>query len=399
MIIRIKNVSERIYIVDSFLIGITTYTIGSIILHGNFNNLISHTILQLSLLTFISAVIGAIIGLFIRKKEVVVFKKDYISTKILIFISCSVTFLFIILIIRNDDIYSQLSSFLSDDRMGYNSIRKQITSGSSGYFAPGYIKQFRDIMGPIAIVSLLAYRKKISNRIYFVVPFLVVLTGVLLSGQRGVLFVLIVLLFLSLNKSNKIITMRTTIYSTVGLLSFAFFSILLGRNESSSGNFLLLQAFIQIGERIVLVLPLENYNSSGIWFGNITYGASWISEIAKILPGTDFGLSNIMHTANLGSYEGNSVLGLPLDIYYSFGYFGVVIFPLFYSLFLSYIDRRILNSDSNLIRISKTYLFIQLPFIFSPYGFILYGGAFVLLLRWIISIFERFRYYATLNYD
>jgi oligosaccharide repeat unit polymerase len=397
LIIRIKNVSERIYLVDSFLIGITTYTIGSIILYRNLNDSISHNILELSLITFISATIGAIFGLFIKKRKNIVFKKDYLSTKILIFFSCFITLIFIFLVIKNDEIYSQLIGFFIDDNEGYNSIRKQITSGSSGYFAPGYIKQFRDIMGPIAIVSLIAYRNKINNKLYFIVPFLIILTGVFLSGQRGVLFVFILLLFLALTKKIKIMSMRTIIYIIAGLFSFSFFSIFLGRNDPLSENSLFLQAFIQITERIFLVLPLENYNSSGIWFGNVTYGVSWISEISKILPGTDFGLSNLMHSANLGSYEGNSVLGLPIDIYYSFGYFGVIIFPILYSLFLSVIDRKFLNSDSNLILFSKIFLFIQLPFMFSPYGFILYGGAFVLLLRFILFIFEKLKYDTQLN--
>lgn len=391
LIIRFKNVSERIYLADSFLIGITIYTIGSIILYRNFYNEISQNILELSLIAFISATVGAIMGLFIKKTKNIIYKKDFISTKILIFFSSFITLIFIFLVIRNNEIYTQLISFFIDNTEGYNSIRKQITSGSSGYFAPGYIKQFRDIMGPIALVSLISYRKKFSNKLYLIIPFLIILIGVFLSGQRGVLFAFILLLFLALTKKIKIISARTIIYIIAVLFSFSIFSIFLGRNDPFSQDPIIVQALNQITERIFLVLPLENYNSSVIWFGKVTYGASWISEISKILPGTDFGLSNMMHSANLGSYEGNSVLGLPIDIYYSFGYLGVIIFPIFYSLILSYIDRRILNSDSNLVLFSKIFLFIQLPFIFSPYGFILYGGAFILLLRFFITIFEKIK--------
>ena len=113
-----------------------------------------------------------------------------------------VMLVFVVMVFRNDTVATLLSiaSITGDGTL--TAARKMITNGSEGYFAPGYIKQFRDILPPIllsAFMLQIGLRKwtKGEKVIYFSF-FILTLFADLVSGQRSVIFIL----FLTISITN-----------------------------------------------------------------------------------------------------------------------------------------------------------------------------------------------------
>ena len=192
LITRFRNIKKGIYLPDAFLIGLLFFVIGSITLKLKYEDYISYNILELSLTALSSGLIGSIIGSFVKEKNKRKVVRDNFVFKVLAFFASFISLLFIYSIITNQSIFTQLSLFFIDNSSGYNEIRKQITSGNSGYLAPGYIKQFRDIMGSIVIGCIILIKPK--NKFLYYIPALIILVAMLFSGQRGVIFSLLLFL-------------------------------------------------------------------------------------------------------------------------------------------------------------------------------------------------------------
>jgi len=91
-------------------------------------------------------------------------------------------------------------------------------------------------------------------------------------------------------------------------------------------------------------------------------------------------LSNILHSATGGSIHGNSPLGLPADVWLAWGWAGLILIPFLYAFAIGLLDMLLLANRSAIFFAVKIYLFVILPICYSPYLFILYGGAVALIL-------------------
>ena len=79
--------------------------------------------------------------------------------------------------------------------------------------------------------------------------------------------------------------------------------------------------------------------------------------------GSNSGFSNKLHSLNLGSIQGKSVLGLPIDVYFAYGYTGVILFPFIYSILINKFDKVLRKSNYTIIYVCRIYLFITISFI------------------------------------
>ena len=391
---RFKVKNRAFLLVDSYLIGILFYAVGATYLYYETPIFKFEAILTISLAALISSIIGSLIYLSFNRKndlkyQFFVFNIDYKVNDVLLFFSVLVSLFFIYAVLSNPILLSQMIYSFSDQSSSYNSVRKSITSGTEGYFAPGYVKQFRDIMGPIALVSLILLKPK-NYKKNLLISFPIILLAMLLSGQRSIIVVFLLLYFFSVNYSKKILNSKNIIFGFFFIGVFYFLSRFIGRTKSLSFFDAIGNAAFSFFERVVLVVPFENSVAFDFWWNTNTKGLSWLSEIERILPGSDGGVSNLLHSLNNGSMEGNSVLGLPIDVYYAFGYSGVIVLPFLYALLIGKLDSILRKSNSIFMYVSRIFLFISLPFIYSPYGFLLYGGAFVLILKILLNKLYNF---------
>ncbi len=335
--VKIKNLP--FFLGDSFILGLLLYTAGAAYLYYINPHFKYNSLFLISSIALISGVFGNLIGLMLTKSKKYNFtlvpnsKLDEKFTYGMLFFSVLVSSLFIYLVVSNKSILAEILYTLNDKYSNYNNVRKTITSGSEVYFAPGYIKQFRDIMAPIALVTLLMMKPKGYKRI-LLITFPVILLAMLISGQRSIILTFFLLYYFVIlySRNSKSFRFNTIFFIGIGLSSFYGLSLLLGRSDATSFSEAFVDSVIGIFERVVLTVPSENTKYFYFWWDKITYGASWGSELERVLPGVNMGFSNTLHNLNDGSLQGNSVLGMPVDIYYAFGFYGLAIVP-FKSLF------------------------------------------------------------------
>jgi hypothetical protein len=165
-------------------------------------------------------------------------------------------------------------------------------------------------------------------------------------------------------------------------VAYGLLTVLLGRaNPDLSLAGMIANIFVNLIDRIVLAAPRENLLTFEIWQSlGPTYGESWLADLGGILPGVRESLSNILHSATGGSLQGNSPLGLAADVWLAWGWAGVVLIPFFYAFAVGLLDMLLLSNRSAIFFALKIYLFVVLPICYSPYLFVLYGGAAALIL-------------------
>lgn len=384
----LKN--KSFFLLDSFVIGILFYAIGSTYLYFDTPLFRFNKIVLLALITLISGLLGALAYVFInpnkrQKSTLITSDKSNGVIDIMLFFCVLICLIFIISVFSNQSVAKEIASTLSGVS-NYTAARKSITSGSNGYFAPGYIKQFRDILGPICLVSLILLKKK-KKKILLIISSLIIIFSMLLSGQRSVIITLLILYFFTfLYPQRNKFKLKNIYFISLCLFIFYYLSLFIGRVDSSiSINERIINTVFTFFERLVLVVPYENSVYFPFWWESSTGGASWLSEIERILPGSDNGFSNTLHSLNKGSLQGNSVLGLPIDLYYAFGFLGVTFTPFLYSLLIGWLDASLRKINHSFFQVSRVYLFIALPLIYSPYGFLLYGGGIILIVKFFLS--------------
>ena len=202
---RLKSIS--FYLVDSYIGGLVMYCFGAAFLYYQTPTFKFEMIATISAVALSSSVFGALITLHGNSKKTnrssfILTKIDVKVVNIALFFSVLISLLFIYSVISNKDVAEKLLMFFSSNSTNYTSVRKTITSGTSGYFAPGYIKQFRDILGPISLISLivikpLGYEKKLLGCLF------VIILAMLLSGQRSIVIVFLVLYFFVIKYSGN----------------------------------------------------------------------------------------------------------------------------------------------------------------------------------------------------
>lgn len=140
-------------------------------------------------------------------------------------------------------------------------------------------------------------------------------------------------------------------------------------------------AVVQLAHRAVMAVPQENTISYDAWADAApTYGRGWIAELGGLRFGTQQQMSNKLSAAIRYGEQGNSPLALPTDLYYNWGLSGVVVFSAIYALLFFGLDLYLSSSGSPLLWAGKLFLFVSIPFMYSPFLFLLYGGAVVLAL-------------------
>jgi len=264
-------------------------------------------------------------------------------------------------------------------------IRKTISSGEAGYFAPGVVKQLRDILAPTLLLYLIVFYQGRFKKLSIFTLLLSTFGAMLIGGQRMPLLILFLVAFIALTTRNKILGKKLPLKVKLGLPFFGLIAvyalnILLGRSDSDKSVFLSISLLVLgMFERVITVVPHENAASLN-FLGNLKLDgfSLWIADLSILLPGTQKGLSNKIHSMLGGSEAGNSVLGLPLDIYLNSGYLGLLIIPFLTVFSLSIMDRVIFKLDSPFMYSSKLIVSIYLPFAYSLYLFLLNGGLFII---------------------
>lgn len=285
---------------------------------------------------------------------------------------------------------SLIATFLYFYIVGYNVFLYALTTGVSGdevkglrlsayagdtYFAPGYFNQFKNIILPISYLAVcyhvLSRFRMLSVKSFWVILLLVpVLAGLLGTGQRAffVGFVIVALVFSTLmaRGRRKISFFKISVGFGLFFLLFSASSYFLGRSEGFT--------FVDLLDALLVRVFQDNQSSAVVGFRYvydlpIQYGQEWMTDILGILPsmkGSD--LANRIHAIIYVSDRGTAPVSLWGSVYHNWGWFGVIIFPVFLSFFYSYISYRFL------IEKNKTVFFV------AVYAFIFY-----LLGSWIAS--------------
>lgn len=421
LFLRPKSRYIGFFLIDSYLLGVFIYAIGSTYVEFYLDYSASYLVANIARTALMTALLGAILFLSLTRH---LYPKSNFSERlnflrpgnkereciILGMALCAlVMLLFVVMVFRNDTVGALLSiaSITGDGTL--TAARKMITNGTEGYFAPGYIKQFRDILPPIL---LSAFMLQIGLRMWtrgertvFFSFFALTCFADLVSGQRGVLFILFLTVsitkFFIIRSGRFSFPKRPQRYShviipiLVLIVVFGGMSVLLGRvqNDAEFGFSTLGYVFTNLFDRILLATVMENTNAFSVWSTEIGRGgAYWLEEIGKVLPGNQGqSLSNELARANGGSVEGNSPLGLPADLWFTWGWAGILVVPALYAISVGIIDIGLHKLRGPLTIAARIYLMILLPFIVSPYGFILYGGIVVLVLMLGVSILRKRR--------
>lgn len=392
------------FLPDSFLFGIGLYATGAVVV-GLAEGMPRITeLIVISLMTLMSALVGAIIfSLFCSKfyrnvRFISQFSRidsgplERLSVKILLGLSGIVCVAFIYAVFSSSVVGALLSivSIVSDST--FLEARKAITSGTDGYFAPGYIKQFRDIIIPVALIGTMGMSTKFRRSPLVWFAFMSAVLAMVVSGQRLVFVVFFLSLLLGsyytsrFPARNQGATKRKSgiPWATIGALFgvYALLTVLLGRaSEGLSVVGIVLEVVVNLLDRVFLAAPRENALTLPLWYAmGPTWGQSWLADLAGILPGVGESFSNILHSETGGSLQGNSPLGLPADVWYAWGWVGVLIVPFLYAFAIGIVDMVLLSNRSGIFFGLRLYLFVVLPICYSPFLFVLYGGAVVFVL-------------------
>lgn len=281
--------------------------------------------------------------------------------------------------------------------------RKAVTSGLAGYLAPGYVKQFRDILLP-ASALLLYWHSKISTRrgsslgAHVLLAFSLSLMIITSHRAPATIFVAAGLLVSVRIRGNSVSERIKQITAAGSLLAlFAGLTSLLGRNlEATTPLQSLIGGGTSLLDRIFLAYPRENFLTRALWREQAPQdGSGWLSGLSQILPGTQTGISNLMHSMTGGSMEGNSQMNLWTEVWFNSGWIGIVVCGFMIGYWLQSAWIRQIRRPKTLTRVVfYSYWTLLAPFSMSPITFLL-GGAFSLYLyekiieQWSQSFFPR----------
>ncbi len=263
-------------------------------------------------------------------------------------------------------------------------VRKGIVSGAYGYLAPGYLRQIRDVLFPIVAGAFMMFGIPRRYRVVFWISTVIVVAAMLVSGQRTPLVMLFAVMGLSLYSSVRraftglAVPIAVTVAVAAGL--FLVSTAWLGRNGVGQTLTERVAAMpLDIAERVFVRTPYENMVTADFWRNSApTFGQSWLDDLSAVLPGTQPMMSTRLHVELGGSAAGNSVLGLPADLYLSWSWLGAVIFPWLYMFGALAIDRYCALSRSAFTKSLKIYLTLSAVQWYSPYLFVLNGGLILL---------------------
>jgi hypothetical protein len=401
------------FLPDAFVIGLTLYAVGALIVIWEGEYPAASVVATMGFTALAAGLVGAIAFVVMTRQlyEYLDFKRLHQNTmrhsregtfiQIAIFAAVLVCLFFLYRVFTS----GLLAPFLTLANIAQHSslsiARNAMTSGSAGYFAPGYVKQFRDILLPIAISALVLTDPHPFRRPLVLGAILFAIAAMLVAGQRFIVVVLLLNLAFAGYYATAIrhldepgYRMKWSRFVLVGLLIGGLFgglSFALGRTDPDQmkANVVSREAKIPIPvvgdmvDRIVLVWPRENAETYDAWHvverGS---GQPWGAEFSGLFyRTTDPAKINMEHLSNFlmsqtgGGSLGNSPLGLAPLAWLSYGWPGLIIAPILFVLFLGVLDIILMSEESSFFFGVKLYLFVVIPICASPFLFILYGGA------------------------
>ncbi len=407
------------FLPDSFLFGIGLYALGAMIVHLTEGLPNSDELVVISLTALMSASLGGILFvlLFGRLYRDVRFVDQFsridsgplerLSINLLLLISGILCMTFVYVVFSSSIVGALLSiaSLVSDST--FLDARKAITSGTDGYFAPGYVKQFRDIIIPVLLIATMGITPAFRRRPVVWFAFVSAVVAMTVSGQRLVFVVFFLSLLLGYyytsrfpdRRRNSVRRESRSLWSGIAVLFVIYvaLTVLLGRaSDELTVAGIIVDIFLNLVDRIFLAAPRENIITFPLWHVlGPTYGQSWLADLSGILPGVSESFSNILHSQTGGSLQGNSPLGLPADIWLAWGWAGILIVPFVYAVAVGILDMVLLTSRTAIFFGMKIYLFVVLPICYSPFLFVLYGGAVTIMMLLLVFLLRSRRYWKT----
>ncbi len=396
LILRLRN-NFRFSLVDSFYLGQIIYFIGAVLASIYISPYLDYrsNLLWLSSSTLIFSTIFFLIGevksnnvLYDRKKVLSNFKILVITFSVIIF---NISFVATVY----NSFFSNgfnISSIVNDGTLMY--ARKTISSGDSGYYAPGLIKLIRDILAPTLIFYILVFYKEVKK---IPISLLIISTiiAILAGGRRNPLLALFFAIYvgIKMRRKNKPMNfLELGVYLIIFIGIMGFMNILLGRGLDSIGLSFLetnLNVLYQIFYRIFIEVPNSNIIAYNFVLNqDFKLGEYWFNGIMTLLPGTQIAFSNELHSFLGGSYQGNAVLGFPLSSYINFGFLGVSIIPLIILWCFNLIDRMCSKINRPFLWSIRMIMFVYIPLSYDPQIFLISGG----LIFLSIFVFEKFKY-------
>jgi len=280
-------------------------------------------------------------------------------------------------------------------------LRLGLSSGEERWIAPGYLKQLRDILLPLAtFIVLFSIRRSASAFLLLALTLVpLVATLIISTGERApVVLFLVASAYVAIRcvkwgiQPVRVVLVPLLVVGTVGITTFLALTLSFTSRYEEGAT---VNVTLVLADRIVTRGPEENMLSAPLWMHGVPFpGAGWFSELTTVLPGTQKTLSNVLHEHLGGSDLGNSVLGAWADVHYNFGWaLGIAVSILVgfvIALFNHWVN--VSRAASRTADICGTWISICMLFVLSPYGFLLYGpftlsGVLLLLvlgrLRWL----------------
>ncbi len=259
-------------------------------------------------------------------------------------------------------------------------LRVGFSSGEERWFAPGYVKQLRDVLMPLAALLVLFTLRLKPLRFLVVAALLIPIVAVLMisSGERGPVLLFLIGAAYSARQSlrNGTYSLRVLLVPLVCVAAVGGGAFVALTSSFTSRQYDDMPMALILADRIVTRAPEENVNGAPVWSQGASFpGAGWLSELASVLPGTQVTLSNLIHEELGGSDKGNSVLGMWVDVFYNFGYFfsvpvaatlGVLI-----AFFNHWVNTR--RKTSHEADVCGIWISVTMLMVLSPLGFLLYG--------------------------
>jgi hypothetical protein len=449
-------------LLDSFVIGQTLYAMGSILLwllssQAHAVDIVSIGVTGAAVSNLSAAACSFALRERIRSldfagwsRELVATPSDRFAITFGLLFCILVTGWFLIQVLTHDHIRSLLNETLHGDPGSFTMARLIMSAGTEGYFAPGYVKQFRDVLVPILCSAAIFCHGTFRNRSLVFGALAFAILGVFVAGLRMTIvqfaLTLAVSVFYDYRVKTSVRLMPVGAAAAIFLVLFVVLTALtnlLGRanlpsaietpailatkgpvptetntpsgqpapqlstqtmpedQRPSSFNIPELGVFKtvkSVAERSLMSVPQENALTYKSWGSEApTYGVSWLHDMAGVLPGTQFGLSNRLaaQTNVSGTILAASPLGFAADLYYNWGYAGLCIVSALCAFGFLLLDNALARSRSALLYATKTFIFFSIPAMYSPFFFVLYGGAVMLAMMCYVALAKRMLRFAT----
>lgn len=390
-------------LVDSFVFGVGLYFVGAGVVAWTTTTAHADRVLEMSLMALMSALAGAVVyavctaSLYVRVQFPDLYNnRSFASLESPLIIGVAIfstaAAIYFMYAVVSSPVLSRLLTI--DNVVRYATLgfaRNAITSGSAGYMAPGFVKQFRDILLPVALMAMVLLYERPFRMVRFWAVLTVTVAAMLVNGQRSSIVVLVLGLSMAIffaswkrqRERRRPGIVQLGAIAAIVLAAWTLLTLALGRGGDEGSSIVDLPATAVSGlvDRAVITLPSENSRTYDIWSRiGPTDGRSWevaFGTIFKTNNPNDAALSTLSNelSAYLGyGGVGDSPLGLPPDVWLAWGWVGLAIVPALYVLFIGILDLVLLSEQSAAFFAMKIYLFFVMPICITPYLFVLNGG-------------------------